>query len=525
MYNGMVKSYLAKGIHLMKDLRLDKELLWDRICPLIMSVIILIGYFGEIEVYTASLNLLITAFALLASSSIKPFIFFVLTFFYQITVANSPMEPQPSDNYFTGLRPYIFIGSALVLAVCFFIYFFKNKLLFRTKLTKIPLLLPMVALTLGLLANGLLSEDYKIGNALWGSFLVVTYVVLFIIVYLGAKSEDVHKMTDYFLYITILMSWILLAQFAGALLTNNYFTEGGGVNRGAIVLGIGGCNEVGFHVSMLIPMNFYGFMKGKHPYFSLFTAFAMYGATLLSTSRNSMLIGSAYFIFCLVLCLFFGDRKKQFRSILPLAVLFLMLVIFIFPDPVMSVVNHYRDRGMGDSGRFDIWKKCFKIFRENPLFGVGFFGLDVGLKNGLIISTIPEFAHNTVFELLAATGMFGFVGYTFYRISTLKYLIHKPTLDRFMLMVAASMLAVESLLDNYLFHVFSGFYYTIALVLAAMLYEKQMSPPPLPAEDEPDESAHSELEGESETSEQDMRIVTQRISEILADAPLDDGKI
>lgn len=498
----------------MKNLKLKRDFFAGEIYPILMSVLLLIGYFGKIEVYTAALNCLIVAFALLYSNSIKPLIFFTLTFFYQITVANSPTDPKPSDNYFTGLRPYIFVFSAVVLVVCVFIFIFKNKLFTKMNFFKIPLFVPMLVLSAGFLANGLFRADYTVANLLWGLGLVLCFVLLFLLFYVSLSDSDPKELTNYFVHITMLMTWILLAEFVGCLLSGNYITASGSINRGAIVLGMGGCNEVGFHLSMLIPVNFYGFMKGKRPYLSLVSAFAVYGATLLSTSRNSMLVGSAYFFFCLILSMFVGDRKKVARIMIPCGVVAAIVGFVIFREPILAVIKHYLDRGMGDSGRFRIWKDAFKLFLENPIFGTGFYGFKVGLDGGLIVPIIPEFAHNTVFELLAATGGFGFLCYGFYRICTIKYLVHKPTLDRFMLMLGASMLAAESLLDNYVFHIFSGFYYTVALVIACLLYTRQFAP-----KVEVSEIIEDEATTEEEISEEtDNSKFIENISEMLKES-------
>ena len=40
-------------------------------------------------------------------------------------------------------------------------------------------------------------------------------------------------------------------------------------------------------------------------------------------------------------------------------------------------------------------------------------------------------------------------------------------------MMSASMLLTGSMLDNHLFNIYPGFYYTVALVIAVLLYEKQ----------------------------------------------------
>ena len=471
----------------MQKLKINSEFFSGKIYPLVMSALIIIGYFFEIEAYTAALNMLIVSVAFLTSRSIKPMMFFVLTFFYQMTVANSPMDPTRSDNYSTGIRPYLLIGGAVTFAICGFIYALRNKFFTKINFFKIPLFVPMLALSFGLVSNGLFADDYTVGNLLWGLALVVVYVILFLMLYLGLMEEDVNEITDYFTYITLLISWILLIQVAGIYLSGKLFVDVG-IDRGAFTLGFGKQNAVGFVLANLIPMNFYGFMKNKckfAPYFHLFTAFALLGATLTSTSRNAVLIGGIYFAFCFVFMMFAGERKKIARIIVPVSIVAVAAVILLFfKDEFITLIKHYIERTKVDdfthndlnnssAGRIDIWLRCFEIFKENPIFGVGFYGEEMGFIATPMASIIPHFAHNTLFQLLAGMGAVGTLCYGFYRVCTLKYIFRKPTLDRFMLMVSASMLLTGSILDNHLFNIYPGFYYTTALVIAVLIYEKQ----------------------------------------------------
>ena len=470
----------------MKDIKLTPKLFEGKIYPLVMSLLILVGYFFEIEVYTATLNMIIVSVALLTSRSMKPLIFFALTFFYQMTVTNSPMEPTSSDHYFTGIRPYLLIGGAIVFVACVIIHAIKNKFFTKINFFKIPLFIPMLALSFGLLTNGLFQSDYKIGNLLWGLALVVVYVIFFLVLYLGLMDEDAHGIAEYFTYISLLISWILLFQVAGIYLKGDLFA-GGGVNRGAFTLGFGKTNAVGFVLATLIPMNFYGFMRNKSkylPYIHLLTAFALLGATLTSTSRNAVLVGCLYFAFCFVFTMFVGERKKLSRIIVPASVVVVGLVVLLFfKDQFISLIEHYVNRTKVDdftqsginsasAGRINIWIKCFDIFKDNPIFGAGFFGDEMKFAKPMA-SIIPHFAHNTIFQLLAGLGAVGTLCYGYYRVCTLKYLFHKPSLDRFMMMVSASMLLTGSMLDNHLFNIYPGLYYTVALVIAVLLYEKQ----------------------------------------------------
>ncbi len=467
----------------MKAIKFNTEFFSGKIYPLVMSALLLVGYFFEIEAYTATLNMLIVSAAFILSPSIKPMMFFVLTFFYQMTLANSPMAPTNSDHYSTGIRPYLLIGGAVTFVICGFIYAFKNGIFTKKNFFKIPLFIPMLALAFGLVTNGLFTDDYTAGNLLWGLALVVVYVILFLMLYLGLMEEDPHEISDYFTYISLLISWILLLQVGEIYLSGELFANGG-VDRGAFSLGFGKQNAVGFVLANLIPMNFYGFMKNKckyAPYLHLVTAFLLLGATLTSTSRNSVLIGGLYFAFCFVLIMFAGERKKIARIIVPVSVAIVAAVVLLFfKDEFITLIKHYVERTNKDdlnsssAGRISIWEKCFEIFKRNAVFGAGFFGEEMKFATPMA-SIIPHFAHNTLFQLLAGMGTVGTLCYGFYRVCTLKYILHKPTLDRFMLMVSASMLLTGSILDNHVFNIYPGFYYTTALVIAVLLYEKQFS--------------------------------------------------
>ena len=87
---------------------------------------------------------------------------------------------------------------------------------------------------------------------------------------------------------------------------------------------------------------------------------------------------------------------------------------------------------------------------------------------------MPDFAHNTVFELLGATGIVGFVGYSVYRIATFVLMLKKPSIDRVMLVISASYIVVASLLDNFILQIFSPVLYTVTMAIAAIIYDDDM---------------------------------------------------
>ena len=453
--------------------------------PVLLSILVLFGYFTDLEVYTLLVGIILVSLALWTSDTIKPFLFFIITVAYQLPRTHL----YPSDYYSTGERPYILIGSIAILFISLIAFIVRNSLFEREKITKIPLFLPLCILTVGMLLNGADNPDYKAMNLVWGALMMLVYFFLYLVIYLGLKDEDPEDMAKYFTYMTLLTSWILLLQMAEI-----YFVDGvvvkGVIDRGRITTGYGVCNLVGFHITTLIPVNFYGFIRGKAPAISLVTAALLWIAGIATTSRNAALVGTAYFLFCLVFSFIYvrRDAKRRIMAIVTSAIIVGIVALIYYycynhhlvraegmkaiVDSITALAKQYLSRGMDSSGRTDIWMECVEIFKEHPIFGAGFFGMRVAAQF-VPAEYIPEYAHNTIFELLAATGIVGTVSYGIYRLATLRLMLKRFELSRFMILLGASVLVAESLLDNYVFQVYTTFYYVIALAIAARLFEEQ----------------------------------------------------
>ena len=456
--------------------------------PLIVAALVLAGSLTGLEVYFGLVNIILVSVALVISNTIKPFLFFLITFAYQMPAVHL----YPSDYYTTGPRPYLLVGSLIILAAALVTFIVKNEIFHRAKVTKIPLFIPLCVLSVGMLLNGIGSADYKPMNLVWALLMMLVYFFLYIVVYLGLKYDDPYELAQYFTYMTLLTSWILIIQMGKI-----YFVDGvlvdGVLDRGKIVTGYGVCTLIGFHISTLIPVNFYGFMRGKAPALSLITAILVWIASIATTSRNAAIFSTIYFIICLIYAMIEGERVRGARifgaSLSGALLLLIAIFSFYYANPglvpngafggiisnVNGVVRQYIERGMNSSGRMEIWKHCVQIFKENPIFGTGFFGMQVS-PQFVPQEFIPEYAHNTFFELIGATGIVGTLAYGFYRIATVRFLFDKFSPERFMLILGASVLAVESLLDNYVFQVYTTFYYVIAFAICALLYDEVRVP-------------------------------------------------
>lgn len=128
----------------------------------------------------------------------------------------------------------------------------------------------------------------------------------------------------------------------------------------------------------------------------------------LTFSRGAWLA----FIFTIVISLvFFGNKKYK---ILVGSFLSLFLVV-IFLIPVLCQ-RFYLMLAGGDSGRFDVWKIAFTLFKQSPLLGKG-----VGLFMDYFKELIPkpsnvevQYAHNCYLQMLTETGLIAFLPFLWF---------------------------------------------------------------------------------------------------------------
>ena len=240
--------------------------------------------------------------------------------------------------------------------------------------------------------------------------------------------------------------------------------EEGKIIKSQIVFGWGVCNNAGFYIAVLIPMNFYGAYKSKLPIVGFTIATATLVAAVLTLSRNAFLWSCIIYVFCIVALMFFGNKKIFFRYAALAMTLCFGVFFLMYHETIMTALTNYTLQGADDSGRFEIWRQAFEKFREYPIFGNGFHsGLDTG---NVTASFIPTMAHNTVFQLLFSMGIVGFAAYTLYRLKTVILFLRRPSMMKTMLGASMLVLMGASLLDNFMFHIQPVFYYSIAMVIA-----------------------------------------------------------
>lgn len=431
--------------------------------PIAVAVLVTLGHITGLEVIFCIFNVLLAVAALCVCDSIRPLYIVFITFSYQVTKAHSPAIPAYSDYYFTGWRlpVVIILGAAALFGIVYFII--KNRLIFKINFRKTRMLWSLLMFSAALLLGGAFSETHSLRGFIFGATQVLTYLVLFMLFYLGlSESERAEDTVDYLVYIALVVAYMLMAQMLHLFIFGDAIS-GGGINKDNIHLGWATANPLGAIFVSLIPLLFYGAIRKKNGWLYLVTATLTWIFGVLTCSRNTMLFGTLVFAACLVLsCFKGGERRKRFIGLLSFGAVTCLVLVIFFRQELATVFKSFAQLGFDNNGRFKVWEQAWWLFCRNPLFGSGFFSI-VDPDIYVAVEAMPTMAHNTLFELLASTGVLGFAAYCNYRVDILEMAFRKPTLQKTLLTAASLTVALQSLLDGFVF-----FYYPVFMPLAAL---------------------------------------------------------
>ncbi len=441
--------------------------------PIWIAASVLIGRMTCLEVYFAAFDLLLIALGFFVCDSIKPIIPILTSFLYRIPLEHSPGTPFYSDYYSgaTFIVPIVFFCIAFASLVYMLI---RMRVFTKDNLKSLPMLLPLGLLSLAFLLGGAFNDTKVIGD-FWFSLLeVVVFALVFWLLYLGLKREDPEELCKYFVYVAGVLAAILILEVAHLYVAYDDVVIDGVINKSAIDFGWGISNTCGNCLTVLVPICFLGVIKSKYHYVYFSLATLSYVAAALTLCRNAVLFGGIFYAACVLLCCFFGKRRKAYRFV-ALGILVLLIILeVVFSEQVETLFANMIAHGLDDNGRYPLWKAAFDGFLEHPIFGNGFHSFVPEVTR--YASFIPFLAHNTVFELLYALGAFGLIAYGVYRVYTVIPFVKKISIEKVFLFLSIATLIAESLIDNYIFWFAPTFVYNIAIIIAIKYNEGERAP-------------------------------------------------
>lgn len=446
------------------DTRALSEFFMGDLYPMFIALITVIGSVTGIEFYLGMVHILLVSVSLFICPSLKPMVISLLTFVMQLSLGHSPFYPNYSNYYYTGWRliAVILMGVTVASAIIFFIV--KDRTYKRVSFKNTPFLLPIIALSIAFSINGAFSDSWVVGDLVFGLANAFVYSFVFILIYHGfAEKEDSSELARYFSYISMLIALIIILELSVLFLTNENIFADGAINKTEVALGWGIWTVVGASLSVLIPAMFYGLQFNKYPwlYFAVATVTLLFCA--LTMSRNALLFGGLAYVACVIISCFFGKYKKAFRIIAAAGALAASVMAVVFWDKIHALFGENFNLGLALNGRENLWPAAIDNFLSSPIFGKGFYGLDV--TTDFSYGGLPLQAHNTVLQLLSATGAVGLICYLYYRFYTLKPVFKRPSLRKTFMALSVVTLLLGSMLDNFVFFIYPTFHYTVALAV------------------------------------------------------------
>jgi len=319
----------------------------------------------------------------LLQEKISPFGFLVAPFIIlAVSIAAVP-----------GLNTVVIIVGA-ILSAAFLISLVRGQVLLSREVLLLALFIIWGFFGLFVAVN-LIAFYYR----LW------TMVQILMMVLIIASSSLNLKTARYFLLAFLVGCGIIVVS---AFMTGTYALAETGEERAA---GLAmNANTLAFTMFYAATALLYFFASWKNWIFKL----ACVGA-LLAVGKIIIATGSreGFFSFILMagLWFFFNYRKQVFRY--PMQFLFagiavaVVLVIFFMSvaDTIMAQrIQESRGITESDLTRWGMYIAAFRITLQNPLTGVGF-------DNFSVVSSFGTYAHSNYMELMATTGLLGFIIY------------------------------------------------------------------------------------------------------------------
>ena len=436
--------------------------------PAFCAALALLGHLTGIEYYLNVLNVLAAALALLVCDTARPLIPFAITLVYQVTREHTPGFPGFSDYYFTEWRLAVLVILCLLLFAALLCFAARRRIFSGLSLGT-PLLLPLLALSLGFVFGGAFSEGWDGRNLVFGVTQMACYGILFIFLYQGLRGERASELLDYLTFSSAATAALLLGEMLGLYLGEGCPIVDGVIVKEMINFGWGVMNTMGLCLSVLIPMCFLGYRRSRHPIPYIVLGVLCYVGVLLTLSRNGIIAGGLALVASLVLSAASGEKKRRIGALAVLIVgaVSVLALAVVFREKIALLFKDIFDRGLSDNGRFDLWRQGIGNFLSSPIFGVGFFR-SYGIE-WITAEFLPDMPHQTFITLLAATGVFGTAAYIYYRVETLRLLFKRVSTERLFLALSILVLLLESLVDNFIFYYLPILHYTATLAVVGVM--------------------------------------------------------
>lgn len=380
----------------------------------------------------------------------------LLAVFVILTFVFCPNDPKPillpvlaMSLMFSSIdRGLGVIIVCVSCAVASLIWFLVNKIFIqKTEITKGKLFWPYVlVIVANALAGVLVNFEIKAFAITLGLGLLLYFLYWFALNFITDYKKYLAYCFIFLSIIVIMQVVIAYCRFEDLLLA---------FKSKAIRIGIGEINAPAlFVVSGIISSLYLATQQDKNKnklLYILLTLFLDLGL-VFTFSRISILVA---IIANIIYFIFLVKKINNKKPVLIAGAVVLGLVVLsciIFFDKISNIFSFIITQGL--NGREDLWAWCFKLFKQNPIFGSGFITRDIASTAGSTLplagngSYVQIMAHNTILHYLTCTGIVGLILNIPFYIKKYKILCSKINPFKIFCLINILCIEVVSLLDT-----------------------------------------------------------------------------
>ena len=439
----------------------------SKLYPLLVVLLIFVGHSTGLDILFGAIMIGTLIVGCWICNDLRFAILPFLCTIFIVTIDHSPNVPYYS-RYYLEKGPLITVIVMAVLLIASLVYFaIKNRRF--AKLFSKKGMFPSLAIFCGaLLFNGLFGNYYTIQNLLYVTSFFFSLLVMYFLFAAYVRFDK--TATNYFMYCLVLAGMLIAAQLFFAYGTTVRF-DGNNPIKESVLLGWGVWTAIGGMLAFLMPACFYFAADHKHGWIGYLLGLIEFIAIFLSQSRGALLIGGVVLALCLITLCFVGAYKKRNRIFALVLIGCAILGGLLLSGKILALLQNFLNYGFGDNGRFDLWKLGFNHFLQNPIFGSGFYSF---VNEEWLKDVYPYFYHNTVIQLLGATGLVGFLAYAYHRFCTVRLVFKKPNLCKTFLGIGILGFLLFSLIDVLFFSTYPTMFYALMLLFMDKTDEKSL---------------------------------------------------
>ena len=451
--------------------RIDRFLATPRYIIAVMLLTLLCNTLSlELPVYT--LFTAVAVYTLVWGADVLPLMPIFLCAYIAPSVSNNPGRSETSV-FFGGSGIYLgCLGAAI--AVAFFYRIVRDRKQFFKKRKLLP---SMLILATAYILGGLGSEAYAAVAPRHLLFALAQSGALLIPYFLFCGGIDWKQIPkDYFAWVGFCLGGVLFGEILWIYLTAGVVVDGV-IYRDNIFTGWGIHNNLGGMLALMIPFAFYLATKYHKGWLGTVIGSVFLVGVVLSCSRNSILIGFAIYLTCVILMLYYA-RNRRGNTIAIIAFIgTVTLILTVFLNPILHLFSDLLSIGLDPNYRDVTYAEGMKLFRENPVFGVSFFS--TGFEpwewstNPNVTDILPPRWHNTIVQILASCGTVGILAYLLHRVQTVLLFLVNHNKEKTFIGCSVAVLLLTSLFDCHFFNIGPTLFYSMALAFAENYPGKQ----------------------------------------------------